>query len=93
MLPFGGLLLLRCEQQKNANHTQPNWGTVTLDNVFHVDSLAHMQSSGDRGSRRIAWRGGSRPASSLPMLLPAIPSVEQVGESIVADARNRMDHR
>jgi hypothetical protein len=34
-----------------------------------------------------------RPARSLPMPLPAIPSVEQVGESIVADARNRMDHR
>jgi hypothetical protein len=23
---------------------------------------------------------------------PAIPNVEQVGESIIADARNRMDH-
>jgi hypothetical protein len=40
-----------------------------------------------------AWRDGFRPASALPMPLPAIPSVEQVGESIIAEARNRMDHR
>jgi hypothetical protein len=37
-----------------------------------------------------AWRDGFRPA--LPMLPPAIPSVEQVGESIIADACNLMDH-
>ena len=38
-----------------------------------------------------AWRDGFRPA--LPMPPPAIPSVEQVGKSIIADAPNRMDHR
>jgi hypothetical protein len=36
-----------------------------------------------------AWRDGFRPA--LPMPPPAIPKVEQVGESIIADARNWMD--
>ena len=39
-----------------------------------------------------AWRDGFCPASALPMPLPAIPSIEQVGESIIVDARNLMDH-
>jgi hypothetical protein len=39
-----------------------------------------------------AWRDGFCLANALPMPLPAIPNVEQVGESIIADARNLMDH-
>ena len=38
-----------------------------------------------------AWRDDLRAA--LPMPPPAIPSVEQVGESIIAEACNLMDHR
>jgi hypothetical protein len=38
-------------------------------------------------------RDGFCPDIALPMPLPAIPSVEQVGESIIADTRNRMDYR
>jgi hypothetical protein len=40
-----------------------------------------------------ALRDGVCPASALPMPLPAIPSIEQVGESIIAEARHLMDHR
>jgi len=40
-----------------------------------------------------ALRDGVCPASASPMPLPAIPSIEQVGESIIAEARNLMDHR
>jgi hypothetical protein len=42
----------------------------------------------------ILWyrQQGVCPASALPMPLPAIPSVEQVGKAIIAEARNWMDH-
>jgi len=40
-----------------------------------------------------ALRDGVCPASASPMPLPAIPSIEQVGESIIAEARHLMDHR
>ena len=39
-----------------------------------------------------AWRAGVGQAIALPMRLPAIPSVEQVGEAIIANARNLMEH-
>jgi hypothetical protein len=34
-----------------------------------------------------------RPRIGLPMPAPAIPGVEQIGEPIISDARNLMDHR
>jgi hypothetical protein len=35
---------------------------------------------------------GFCPAIALPMPLPAVPSVEQIGKPIISDARNLMDH-
>jgi hypothetical protein len=55
-------------------------------------SIGRGSSATPRGHPLIAktgaWRDGFRPA--LPMPPPAIPN-EQVGESIIADARNWMD--
>ena len=41
----------------------------------------------------VLMANGFWPASALPMPLPAIPSVEQIGESIITEARKLMNRR
>ncbi|TPV99870.1 MAG: hypothetical protein USCAAHI_00669 [Beijerinckiaceae bacterium] len=41
----------------------------------------------------VLMANGFWPASALPMPLPAIPSVEQIGESIITQARKLMNRR
>ena len=67
---------------------------IAMDYLIRTDQAINFRLVQKVAANAIsdAWRAGVGQAIALPMRLPAIPSVEQVGEAIIANARNLMEH-